>query len=136
MTLMENIRGREDEESWIGSKFAACMWIFTKEALTGGQILDREQAEYLKKLIITIMFCANWVSAGTFVDHEWVSSRIIQQEEEILNMALDFKMEVPCVVQWSLLCWMTTIWWGTHTEVVYVYIGGKSVTRHTQEVRS
>ena len=65
-----------------------------------------------------------------------VSSRIIQHEEEILNMALDFKMEVPCVVLWSLLCWMTTIWCKTHTEVVYVCIGGKSVTRHTQELGS
>ena len=49
------------------------------------------------------MLCTDWVCAGTFADHEWVSSRtIIQQEEEILSMALDFKIEVPCVVQWSL----------------------------------
>ena len=60
----------EDEESWVGSTFAACMWICTKEALTGGQIFDREQEEYLMKRIITIMFCTNWVGAGTFVDHE------------------------------------------------------------------
>ena len=45
MTLMDKIRGWEDEESWVGSKFAACMWIFSKEALTRGQILDREQEE-------------------------------------------------------------------------------------------
>ena len=61
----------EDEKSWEGSKFAACMWVYTKEALTGGQIFDREQEEYLKKRIITTMFCANWVGAGTFDDHEW-----------------------------------------------------------------
>ena len=48
------------------SKFAACMWIYTKEALTGGQILDREQEEYLKKRMISIMLCRNWVCAGTF----------------------------------------------------------------------
>ena len=36
MTLMDKIRGWEDEESWVGSTFAACMWICTKEALTGG----------------------------------------------------------------------------------------------------
>ena len=40
MTLTDEIRGWEDEESWVGSKFAACMWIYTKEALTGGQTLD------------------------------------------------------------------------------------------------
>ena len=80
------------------------MWIYTKEALTGGQILDREQEEYPRKRIMSIMLCTNWVCAGTFVDREWVSSRtIIQQEEEISSMALDFKIDVPCVVQWSLL---------------------------------
>ena len=102
MTLMDKIREWEDEERWVGSKFAACMWIYTKEASTGGQILDREQEEYLKKRIMSIMLCTNWVCAGTFVDHEWVSSRtIIQQEEEILSMELDFKIDVPSVAQWS-----------------------------------
>ena len=103
MTPMDKIRVWEDEESWVGSKFAACMWICTK-ALAGGQILDREQEEYLRKLIKSIMLCTNWVCAGAFVNHEWVTSRtIFQQEEEILSMALDFKIDVPCVVQWSLL---------------------------------
>ena len=47
----------------------------------------------------------NWVCAGAFVDHEWVSTRtIFQQEEDILSMALDFKIDVPCVVHWNLLC--------------------------------
>ena len=54
MTLMDEIRGREDEESWVGSKFAVFMWIYTKEALTGGQILDREQEEYLRRRIMSI----------------------------------------------------------------------------------
>ena len=43
MTLMDKIRGCEDEERWVGSMFAACMWVYTKEAFTSGQILDREQ---------------------------------------------------------------------------------------------
>ena len=60
MTLMDKIRGWEDEGSWVGSKFAACMWIYTKEALTGGQILDREQEEYLKKRNVDYV-CTNWV---------------------------------------------------------------------------
>ena len=79
MTLMDKIRGWEDEERWEGSKFAACMWIFTREALTGGQILAREQEEYLKKRMMSIMLCTSWVCAGIFVDHEWVSSRTIIQ---------------------------------------------------------
>ena len=60
------------EKSSVGSKFAACMWIYTKEALTGGQILDREQEEYPRKRTMSIILCTNWVFAGTFVDHEWV----------------------------------------------------------------
>ena len=50
------------------------------------------------------MLCTNWVCAGIFVDHEWVSaSTIIRHEEEILGMELNYKIDVPCVVQWSLL---------------------------------
>ena len=30
--------GWEDEEKRLGSKFAACTWIYTTEVLTGGQI--------------------------------------------------------------------------------------------------
>ena len=33
MNSMEKIRGWEDEERWVGSQFAVCMWIYTKEAL-------------------------------------------------------------------------------------------------------
>ena len=67
----------------------ACMWVYTKEALTGGQILNLEQEEYLKKRMMSIVLCTNSVS---FVDHEWVSARtLIQQEEENLSMELDFK---------------------------------------------
>ena len=86
MTFMDKIRGWEDEESRVGSKFAACMWIYTREALTGGQMLDRKQEEYLRKRIMSVMLCTNWVCAGAFVDHVWASSRtIIQQEERNLK---------------------------------------------------
>ena len=85
MTLMDKIGGWEDEKRWIGSKFAECMWTYTKEALTGGRILDKEQEEYLKKTHnVHYALCTTWVCAGAFVDHERVSSRtIIQQEEDI-----------------------------------------------------
>ena len=163
LTLMVKIRGWEDEESWVGSKFAACMWIFSKEALTGGQILHPVQEEYLRKRIMS----TNWVCAGAFVDNGWVSSRkIFQQEEETLSMAMDFRIDVLGVVQWSLLLfsaptdlnrilgtelkikkvprsrqWLyhgrycETIWRETHTEVVYVNLGGQSPTTHTKRER-
>ena len=82
MTLRNKIRGWEDVERWVGSKFAACVWIFTKEAWTKGQILGPEQEEYLNKRMLSIMICTNWVCVGAFVDHGWVSERTLIQHEE------------------------------------------------------
>ena len=51
-----------------------------------------------------IMLCTNWVCAGTFVDYEWVSeSTISKHEEETLAMELDYRIDVPCMEQRSLL---------------------------------
>ena len=98
MTLMDKIREWEDEERWV--------------AWTKGQRLGAEQEEYLKKRMLSIMICTNRVCAGVFVDHGWVSERtIIQHEEEILGLELNCKINVPCVVQWSLL------WFSAPTEL-------------------
>ena len=86
MTLMDKIRGWEDEERWVEPQFATCMWIYIKEAWTKGQRLGPEQEEYLKKRMLSIMICTNRVCAGVLVDHGWVSERtIIQHEKEILG---------------------------------------------------
>ena len=54
--------------------------------------------------MLSIMLCTNWVCAGTFVDHVWVSeSTISQHVEEVLGMELDYEIGIPCVVQWSML---------------------------------
>ena len=45
MTIMDAIYGWEDQEKRVGSKFAACMWIYTKEVLTRGQLLNPEMEE-------------------------------------------------------------------------------------------
>ena len=112
MTLMDKFRGWEHEEQRVGSKFAACMWIYTKKALTK-QIPNPAMEEYLKKRMLSIMLCTNRVCAGTFVDHEWVSeSTISQHEEDILGMKLNYKIDFPCVVQWSLL------WFSAPTRLI------------------
>ena len=36
MTVIDKVEGW-NEEKWVGSKFAACMWIYTKRVLTGGK---------------------------------------------------------------------------------------------------
>ena len=51
----------------------------------------------------------NWVCAGTFDDHEWVSeSTITQQEEEVMGRELDYESCVPCVVRWCMLWFSAT----------------------------
>ena len=51
------------------------------------------------------MLCVDWVCAGTFDDHEWVSKRTIaeQEKEEVMSRDLDYESCIPCVVQWSML---------------------------------
>ena len=53
-TVMDKIHGWKDEEKWVGSTFAACMWINTKEVLTRGQVLNPEMEEYLKRRLMSI----------------------------------------------------------------------------------
>ena len=87
----------------MGSKFASCMWIYTKEALTKGQIPNSEVEKYLKKRMMSTMPRMNWVCAETFDDHEWVSeSTITQREEEVMGIELDYEIGIPCVVQWCM----------------------------------
>ena len=59
MPLMDKIRGWEDEEKRVGSKFATCMWNCTKKALTSEQIPNPAMEEYWKKRMLSIMLCTN-----------------------------------------------------------------------------
>ena len=79
------------------------MWIYTKTVLTERRKPTPEMQEYLTRRMLFIMLCVNWVCAGTFDDHEWVSeSTIAMQEEEVMGMELDYENSVPCVVQWCM----------------------------------
>ena len=82
----------------MGSKFAACVWIYTKEVLTRGQIPTPEKEEYLKRRMLSIMLCMNWVCAGIFDNHEWFSeSTLSEQEAEVMGMELSDEIDIPCV---------------------------------------
>ena len=60
--------------------------------------------EYLMRRMMSIMLCMNWVCADTFDDHEWVSeSTTAQHVVEVMGMELDYKIGIPCVVQWCML---------------------------------
>ena len=89
-------------KEWI--KIRSCMWIYTKEVLTRGPMLNLEMEECLKKRIMSVMLCTNTVCASIFEDHEWVSeSTITQHAEEVRGKKLDHEIGLTCVVQWSML---------------------------------
>ena len=103
-------------------------------------MLDRVQEEYVRKRIMSIMLCTKMGLCRE-------SSRtIFQLEEEILSMVLDFKIDVPCVVQWSPL-WLSAptdlnrfmggeLEIKKYHEVVHVDFGGQSAAAHTQKERN
>ena len=103
MTIMDEIYGWENEEKRVG--FAACMWIYTQEVLTRGQIPTPEMKEYPKRCLMSIMLCMNLVCAGIFDNDEWVfdESLSTQHVEEVMGMELDYEIGSPCVVQWCML---------------------------------
>ena len=61
MTMMEKIRGWEEEERTVGSKLATCIiWIYTKKALTKEQIPNPAMEEHLKKRMLSTMQGLCW----------------------------------------------------------------------------
>ena len=53
--------------------------------------------------VVNIMLCVNWVCAGTFDDHEWVSESAIAEQEEVMGRGLECESCIPCVVHWCML---------------------------------
>ena len=73
--------------------------------LTSWQKHTLEVEEYLKRRLLSIMLCKNWVCARAFDDHEWVSeSTITEQQEEVMGKEQEDEICIPCVVQWCM-------WW-------------------------
>ena len=104
MTFMDKIFGWTDEDKWVGSKITACMWMYTTCVLTEGRMPISEMQEYLKRRMLSIMFCVNWVCEGAFDTHEWVSENTVDvQVEEVMGRDLDHELCITCVVQWSML---------------------------------
>ena len=80
MTVMDKILGWHDEEKWVGSNFAACMGIHTKLSLSERRVLLQKCRSNLKRRILSVMLCVNWVCAGNFEGHEWVSESTIAEQ--------------------------------------------------------
>ena len=88
-----------------------------------------EMYGYLKRRMLSIMLCVNWVCEGAFDDQEWVSeSTSTMQEEEVMGRDLDYEICVPCVVQWSML----SFWRFAHATNVHVDNGGCGFVQNTK----
>ena len=162
---MDKIRGWEGAESWVGSKFAANMWIYTKAALPGGQILDKEQEEYLRKRVMSIMLCTKLglcryvrrsrmgvvkdnypPGVGNFKHGTGFHNRCpvcCTMEPSCISvptnlnriLGSDLKIQ-KCHEVVNHGRYCETIWKEAHTEVVHVDFGGWSLTTHTLKERN
>ena len=103
MTVMDKICGWCEEEKWVGSLFAACMWMYTKHVLCDGQETTQD---FLKRKMLSMMESVNWVCEEVLEEHEWVSMLTISSKEEEVLRELNYEIDVPCVVQWRFL-WFT-----------------------------
>ena len=99
MTVTDKVEGWNEKE-WAGSRFVACMWIYTNAVMCDGQ--EPTQEEMMRNLS-TIMESASWVCEDALRDNEWVTEHnVILKENENLE-ALNYDLDVPCVIQWGLL---------------------------------
>ena len=73
----------------MGSKFAVCMWTFTKEALTTGQIKNPSSGGVPEEKNV--------------VHYAMHKLGMCQHVEEVMGMELNYKIDSPCVVQWCML---------------------------------
>ena len=99
VTVMDKVEGWNEEE-WAGSKFAACMWVYTMAVLSDGKgPRKKPEAEALS----TIMDSVSWVCEDALWEHEWVTELdVLLKENEILE-ALNYDLNVPCAIQRRLL---------------------------------
>ena len=99
MTVMDKVEGWE-EEQWVGSRLAACMWTCTKAVLCDGRGPTHEN---LRRKLSTIMESVCWVCEDAFGDNEWRKELHGTLNENEILVALNHDLGVPCVIQWRLL---------------------------------
>ena len=91
IAVMDTIGGWE-EADWVGSRFAASIWIFTKEVVCDGQ--DHMQNYRLFKFRSNVD-AVKGVCDDALEERMWVSELTISLQEAFLE-ALQFDFEIPC----------------------------------------
>ena len=62
-----------NEEEWVGTKFAACMWIYTRAVLCDGRWCPPQD---LRQILRIIMESVNWVTEDVLWEHEGVTRHV------------------------------------------------------------
>ena len=99
MTVMDKVEGW-NEEMWVGSKFAASMWIYTKAALCDGR---GRPPQDLRQMLRIIMASVSWVTEDFLWEHEWIMETNVTLKENDILLALNYDIDVLCPLQWGLL---------------------------------
>ena len=123
MEVMDKLESWE-EESWVGSRFAACMWIYTKAVLCNGQ---ENMQEYKLLKFRSIMEAVNWVCDDALEDRVWVHELTLSCQEAKVLEPLDYDIEVPCLVQWGML-------WSSPTSLNRSFFNSGTIVEKYNEV--
>ena len=92
--------GGWEEENWVGSRFAASMWIYTKALICS---LQNNMQKYWLQKFRSIMEAVNRVCDDALDDHEWVSELTISCHEAEVLEHLQYDLAKPCITQWGML---------------------------------
>ena len=103
MAVMDGVGGwilGNEEGSHSGAVFAASMWICTKAVICNGQ---RHMETFRMNKMNSIMEAINCICAHVQKSHDWISEfSLVMQETKVVE-TLSCVIDVPCVVQHSML---------------------------------
>ena len=91
IAVMDKI-GRREEEYWVGSRFAASMWMYTKAVVCNGQ---GPMQNYRLLKFRSIMKAVNWVCDNALDEQMKVSELTISCQEAKVLEALQYDLGVP-----------------------------------------
>ena len=97
MAVMDKVEGWNEEE-WVGSNFAASMWIFTKAALC--DVRGRDPPLDLQPILRIIVESVSCVTEDFLSEPEWITETNVNLKENDIMEALDYDIDVPFPLQW------------------------------------
>ena len=90
----------EQENSDVGGKLAACIWIYHQAVTCNGR---RKREAYKDQKRNSVIEAMNWSRSTVLPGHKWASDlSLIMHQQDILQ-TLKFDIDVPRVVQCGLL---------------------------------